>query len=167
MGDQWEEGDVSCSVVRRIIIPDAFYASDGLCETVLTILNEMGAYPAVIDSELERYLPFLATTEILIMAVNTGVGREAAHELIKKHAVAEALRMREQGGSECRLAELLASEPVFRQAGISRNAIESVLADKGHFAGNAAAQIEAVCVRARSILARYGDAADYEPGSIL
>ena len=166
-GDQWEEGDVSCSVVRRVILPDAFYASDGLCETTLTILNEMGAYPAVLDRELERYLPFLATTEILMMAVRAGVGRETAHELIRKHAVAEALRMREEGGGACRLAELLSGEPIFEQANITRDSIESVLADRGHFAGNAAAQIDAVCAKVKSAIARYGDAANYEPGSIL
>jgi adenylosuccinate lyase len=166
-GDQWEEGDVSCSVVRRVIVPDAFYASDGLCETTLTILNEMGAYPAVLDCELERYLPFLATTEILMMAVRAGVGRETAHELIKKHAVAEALRLREEGGGGCRLAELLAGEAIFEQAGITRDSIESVLADKSHFVGNAAAQIDAVCAKAREAVARYGKAANYEPGSIL
>jgi adenylosuccinate lyase len=166
-GDQWEEGDVSCSVVRRVIIPDAFYASDGLCETTLTILNEMGAYPAVIDYELERYLPFLATTEILMMAVQAGVGREKAHELIKKHAVAEALRMREEGGGISRLAGLLSEESVFKQAKITRDAIESVLVDKAHFAGNAFNQIDAICARVRDVITRYGDAANYEPGSIL
>ena len=68
-GDQWEEGDVSCSAIRRVLIPDAFYASDGLLETTLTVLNQMGAYPAVISKEVDRYLPFLATTEILGLAV--------------------------------------------------------------------------------------------------
>jgi len=166
-GDQWEEGDVSCSVMRRVIVPDTFYASDGLCETTLTILNEMGAYPAVLDWELERYLPFLATTEILMMAVRAGVGRETAHELIKKHSVAEALRMREAGGGGCRLAELLSGESIFEQANITQDSIESVLADKDHFVGNAAAQIDAVCAKVHNALARYGDAANYEPGSIL
>ena len=68
-GDQWNEGDVSCSVVRRVALPDAFFAADGLFETFLTVLDEFGAYPAVIDRELERYLPFLATTKVLIAAV--------------------------------------------------------------------------------------------------
>src|SRR5690606_19761585 len=65
-GDQWNEGDVSCSVVRRVALPDAFFAIDGLFETFLTVLDEFGAYPAVIDRELERYLPFLATTKVLM-----------------------------------------------------------------------------------------------------
>ena len=45
-GNQWNEGDVSCSVVRRVALPDAFYAIDGLLETMLTVLNEFGAFPA-------------------------------------------------------------------------------------------------------------------------
>ncbi|MFH1179784.1 MAG: adenylosuccinate lyase, partial [Candidatus Bathyarchaeota archaeon] len=89
-GDQWEEGDVSCSALRRVLIPDAFYACDGLLETTLTVLNQMGAYPAVISKEVDRYLPFLATTEVLDMAVQRGIGREQAHGLIKKHAISEA-----------------------------------------------------------------------------
>ncbi|HEY4376845.1 MAG TPA: adenylosuccinate lyase, partial [Acidimicrobiales bacterium] len=64
-GDQWNEGDVSDSVVRRVALPDAFFAIDGLFETLLTVLHEFGAYPAVIDRELRRYLPSLATTKVL------------------------------------------------------------------------------------------------------
>ncbi len=75
-GDQWNEGDVSCSVVRRVALPDAFFALDGLFETFLTVLDEFGAYPAVIERELDRYLPFLATTKVLMAAVRAGVGRE-------------------------------------------------------------------------------------------
>ena len=49
-GDQWNEGDVSCSVVRRVALPDAFFALDGLFETFLTVLDDFGAFPAVIDA---------------------------------------------------------------------------------------------------------------------
>ena len=90
-GAQWNEGDVFCSVVRRVALPDAFFAADGLFETFLTVLDEFGAYPAVVARELDRYLPFLATTKVLMAAVRAGVGREQAHEAIKEHAVAVAL----------------------------------------------------------------------------
>ena len=76
-GDQWNEGDVSCSVVRRVALPDAFFAADGLFQTFLTVLDEFGAFPAVIQRELDRYLPFLVTTKVLMAAVRAGVGREA------------------------------------------------------------------------------------------
>ena len=93
-GDQWNEGDVSCSVVRRVALPDAFFAADGLFRTFLTVLDEFGAFPAVIQRELDRYLPFLATTKVLMAAVRRGVGREAAHEAIKEAAVGAALDLR-------------------------------------------------------------------------
>ena len=88
-----------CSVVRRVALPDAFFAADGLYQTFLTVLDEFGVFPAVVQRELDRYLPFLTTTKVLVAAVRNGVGREEAHEAIKEHAVAVALGMRE-GGAE-------------------------------------------------------------------
>ena len=108
-GDQWNEGDVSCSVVRRVALPDAFLAVDGLFETFLTVLDDFGDYPAVIERELDRYLPFLATSKVLVAAVRHGVGREQAHEVIKEHAVAAALRLRE-GADENDLLERLGAD---------------------------------------------------------
>ena len=109
-GDQWNEGDVSCSVVRRWPCPDAFFAADGLFETFLTVLAEFGAFPAVIHRELDRYLPFLTTTKVLMAAVRNGVGRETAHEAIKEHAVAVALEMREKGADRNDLFDRLAAD---------------------------------------------------------
>jgi adenylosuccinate lyase len=85
-GDQWNEGDVSCSVVRRVVIPDSFYVLDGLLHTFMTILNEFGIFEDKINSELSEQLPFLATTKILMECVKAGMGREVAHEIIKKYA---------------------------------------------------------------------------------
>src|SRR5690606_25393314 len=100
VGDQWNEGDVSCSVVRRVVLPDAFFALDGLFQTFYAVLAEFGAYPAVVQAELSRYLPFLATTKVLMACVRAGVGREQAHEAIKHHAIAVALEMRQQGARD-------------------------------------------------------------------
>jgi adenylosuccinate lyase len=85
-GDQWNEGDVSCSVVRRVVIPDAFYVLDGLLHTFMTILDEFDAFEDKIKMELKEQLPLLATSKILMECVKAGLGREAAHQLIKKHA---------------------------------------------------------------------------------
>jgi adenylosuccinate lyase len=85
-GDQWNEGDVSCSVVRRVVIPDSFYVLDGLLHTFMTILNEFGILEESIKNELNEQLPLLATTKILMECVKSGMGREVAHEMIKKHA---------------------------------------------------------------------------------
>lgn len=166
-GDQWEEGDVSCSAIRRVLIPDSFYASDGLVETTLTVLNNMGPYPAVISKEVDRYLPFLASTEVLGLAVKRGVGREVAHNAIKKHAITEALSMRDEGAGENMLMDKLAGEKVFADAGITAEELNSLLQDKRHFIGNADRQIDAVVAKCSNLLDKYPTEAAYEPGDIL
>jgi len=162
-GAQWNEGDVFCSVVRRVALPDAFFAIDGQIETFLTVLEEFGAYPAVIERELNRYLPFLATTRILIAAVKAGMGREAAHELIREHAVAVALAMRECG-AEPDLLDRLAADP---RLPLDRAALDEALADRRAFIGAADSQVGAVAAAADELVSRYPDAAKYRPGAIL
>ncbi|MEV4362860.1 adenylosuccinate lyase [Nonomuraea sp. NPDC049625] len=162
-GDQWNEGDVSCSVVRRVALPDAFFAFDGLVETMLTVLDEFGAFPAVIAAELDRYLPFLATTKMLMAAVRAGVGRESAHELIKEHAVGAALAMRSRGaGNE--LLDLLAADIRFP---LDRVRLEALLADQVSFTGAAADQVEAVARQVGEVVTAHPEAAAYRPGAIL
>ncbi len=166
-GDQWEEGDVSCSVVRRVILPDALYASDGLCETALTVLNEMGVYPAIISRELDRYLPFLATTELLMTAVQAGMGREKAHELIKGYAVNEALEMRATGKEQNDLAERIVKDERFAAVGIDASIIARIFGDKQHFVGDAKRQIAKVTESIDRLTSEYAAVASYEPGNIL
>ncbi len=162
-GAQWNEGDVFCSVVRRVALPDAFFAADGQNETFLTVLDEFGAYPAMIDRELHRYLPFLATSKVLIAAVRAGMGREAAHQVIKEHAVAVALAMRERG-AEPDLADRLAADP---RLPLDRAALDAALADKQAFTGAAGDQVDEVVAAVETVVARYPDAAKYVPGAIL
>jgi len=162
-GAQWNEGDVFCSVVRRVALPDGFFAIDGLIETFLTVLAEFGAYPAVISRELDRYLPFLATTRVLIAAVRAGVGRETAHEVIKTHAVAVALAMREQGADNDLLERLAADE----RLPLDRAGLDAALADRSAFTGAADAQVQSVVAAVGQLVARYPAAAGYRPSSIL
>ncbi len=162
-GAQWNEGDVFCSVVRRVALPDAFFAIDGQTETFLTVLDEFGAYPAVIQRELDRYLPFLATTRILMAAVRAGVGRETAHEVIKEHAVAVALAMREQG-REPDLLDRLAADS---RLPLDRAALDAALADKSAFTGAAADQVDAVVSKVEELVRQHPEAAKYTPGAIL
>ncbi|GAA3027677.1 adenylosuccinate lyase [Gordonia defluvii] len=162
-GAQWNEGDVFCSVVRRVALPDAFFAIDGLTETFLTVLAEFGAYPAVIANELDRYLPFLATTKVLMAAVRAGVGRETAHEAIKENAVAVALAMRERGAAPDLLDRLAADDRI----PLDRAALDEALADKAAFTGAATAQVDEVVAAVQKIVARHPDAAVYTPAPIL
>ncbi len=163
-GDQWNEGDVSCSVVRRVALPDAFFALDGLFETLLTVLDEFGAYPAVIDRELRRYLPFLTTTKVLMAAVRAGVGRETAHEVIKEHAVSVALAMREKGVETNDLLDRLAAD---ERLGLDAGAIADVVAEPLAFVGNAPRQVAAFVARVEPLVATDPAAAAYRPASIL
>ena len=160
-GDQWNEGDVSCSVVRRVAIPDAFYAIDGLLETMLTVINEFGAFPAVIDAEISRYLPFLATTKILMAAVKAGIGREVAHEVIKEHAVKAALFMRE--GKSNTLLDALANDT---RLPLDREALDALLSDPIEFTGDARQQVARVVSRIEAITSAHPAAVQYKPGSI-
>lgn len=160
-GDQWNEGDVSCSVVRRVALPDAFYAIDGLLETILTVLDEFGAFPAVIAAELERYLPFLATTKILMAAVKAGVGREAAHEVIKEHAVKAALAMREGKGNS--LLDDLANDV---RLPLDRGALDLLISTPLEFTGDARQQVARVVNRIDAITSAHPAAVQYKPGSI-
>ena len=131
-GDQWNEGDVSCSVVRRVVIPDAFYTIDGLLHTFMTVLTEFGIYEENINNELAEQLPFLATSQILTELVKKGMGREIAHELIKKHATTT---------TASNFFNALASE---RDFPLSINELNNLIKDPASFAGSALAQSQAV-----------------------
>ena len=163
-GQQWNEGDVSCSVVRRVALPDSFFAIDGLMETFLTVLDAFGAFPAMIDRELDRFLPFLATTKILMAAVQSGVGRESAHEIVREHAVASALAMRETPDAHNDLLEKLAADP---RLDFTVEQLNSLLAQPIEFTGAAQQQVRALADRVEILTARYPDAAGYQPGGIL
>ena len=164
LGDQWNEGDVSCSVVRRVALPDSFLAIDGQLETFLTVLNDYGAYPAVIDRELRRYLPFLGTTKILVAAVKAGVGRETAHEVIKEHAVAAALKMRESGSDDNDLLVRLANDT---RIPMDSEALSAAIGDPNLFIGNAPIQVRQVVDKIDAISKQYPDASCYQPESNL
>ncbi|HEY3410071.1 MAG TPA: adenylosuccinate lyase [Propionicimonas sp.] len=159
-GNQWNEGDVSCSVVRRIALPDACYALDGLFETFLTVLAEFGAFPAVIEAELQRFLPFLTTTRVLMAAVRAGVGRETAHEVIKEHAVAVALGMRAGGAND--LYDRLAADP---RLGLGRDQLAGV--DPLELTGSARSQVDAIAARVAELATRFPSGAAYTPGAVL
>jgi adenylosuccinate lyase len=163
-GGQWNEGDVSDSVVRRVALPDAFLAFDGLIETFLTVLVEFGAHRAVIDRELARYLPFLATTRVLVAAVRAGVGRETAHEVIKEHAVAVALAMRESGQADNDLVDRLAADD---RLPLDRAALDRLLAEPIGFVGAAPRQVERFVAAVGELAATHAEAATYRPGAIL
>lgn len=161
-GDQWNEGDVSCSVVRRVALPDAFYAIDGLLETWLTVLEQLNVFRAVIAAESARNLPFLATTTILMEAVKAGAGRETAHAAIKQHALDAAAAIRE--GKDPALIERLSSEP---RLGLSEKTLRTLLTDTSRFVGAAPQQVDAFVAQARAAVRRVPGATGYRPAPLL
>lgn len=163
-GGQWNEGDVSCSVVRRVALPDAFYTMDGLLDTTLVVLDQMEAYPGMIARENERYLPFLATTTLLMEAVKAGAGREQAHEAIKKHAVAVVRDLRSGRLTANDLPARLAADPRVR---LDARAIRRVIQDAGRLTGLAGAQVDAFIREAGPFVRKFPGAASYTPGTIL
>lgn len=163
-GDQWNEGDVSCSVVRRVMLPDAFLAMDGLLETLLTVLNQMEVFEAVVAQELQRYLPFLLTTTVLMEAVKAGAGREGAHEAIKEHAVAVARDMRTGKVGTNDLFQRLAQDT---RLGLTPSQFDSVFEQGRANSGDAGAQVDAFSAQVDAVAAAHPDGAGYEPGAIL
>ena len=164
VGDQWNEGDVSCSVVRRVALPDAFFALDGMLQTFLAVLAEFGAYPAVAERELNRYLPFLATTKVLMACVRAGLGREQAHSIIKQHAVATALAMREGGAADNDLLRRLGEDP---RVPLTTEQLTQLVSEPLQFVGTARAQVQQYVSRAEQLARSYPEAMAYQPDPIL
>ncbi len=161
-GHQWNEGDVSCSVVRRIALPDAFFAIDGLLETYLTVLRQMEVFPATVAAENERNLPFLATTTILMEAVKHGAGRETANEAIKEHALAAAKALRSGGD-----ADLLGRLAADKRVGLGKKALVAILSENARFVGAAPHQVDAFVDDVKPLARKHKGAADYQPGRLL
>ncbi len=164
-GDQWNEGDVSCSVVRRVMLPDTFFAIDGLFETFLTILTQMDIYDSVIEAENEHYLPFLMTTTIMMEAVKAGVGRETAHMAIKKQAVATIADLRSGKVTRNNLLDRLKDDP---DIPLDEAQLDLILETGRQSAGAALEQIENFVGRVKTVTSEFSDdVTAYQPGSIL
>jgi adenylosuccinate lyase len=161
-GGQWFEGDVSCSVVRRVALPDAFLAMDGLFETFLTVLGEFAVFPAVIERQLEQHLPFLSTTHVLTAAVAAGVGREAAHEIVREHSLAAAAAPRD--GRDGDLFARLASDP---RLPLDAAELDAILGSARRLTGTAGDQVERFVERVAIVGAHHPAASAYRPQAIL
>jgi adenylosuccinate lyase len=150
-------------VVRRVALPDAFFAIDGALETYLTVLRQMEVFPAAIAAENERNLPFLATTTILMEAVKHGAGRETAHEAIKEHALAAAKALRSGNGD----ADLLTRLAGDRRIGLGKKALQAILSENARFVGAAPHQVDAFLAEVKPLARKHRGAAEYKPARLL
>jgi adenylosuccinate lyase len=163
-GDQWNEGDVSCSVVRRVALPDSFFTIDGMLETFLTIMGQLEVYPSVIEKENKHYFPFLSTTTILMEAVKKGTPREQAHAAIKEHAVGTVRDLRNGVIQENDLLKRLADDDRLE---LSIEELRSIISKAEELIGNAQEQIKLFTEEAGKYKKKYPDAEAYMPGKIL
>ena len=163
VGDQWNEGDVSCSVVRRVALPDSFFAIDGLFQSFLTVLDEFGSFPAVIEKELSEELPYLSTTRLLVAAVQKGIGRETAHEIISEHARTSSMSRRENLDGPS-LVELLDLDNRFP---LNEEEMNQLFNQRTVLIGNALNQVQLVIEKIADIVTHRPLAASYKPESII
>lgn len=161
-GTQWNEGDVSCSVVRRVALPGAMFALDGLLETFATVLLELKVFQEVVSAELEIAAPFLATTTVLMEAVKRGAGREVAHGAIKEHALAAAQALRH--GQAPDLLRRLAGDA---RIGIDEAGLREALHADQRFVGAALLQVDAFLAEVDAVVARVPGARGFRPAAIL
>jgi adenylosuccinate lyase len=151
VGDQWNEGDVSCSVVRRVVLPDAFFAVDGVFETLLTVLDGFAAFADAIAQELDQYAYLLNTTAIVVGLVKKGMGREDAYAIVQEHALAAS-----------------DSDDFYeRMKRDERLPSGWIMVDPMQSAGAAVGQVRAFVQRVGAVVDRYPIAAEYRPEGIL
>ena len=105
---QWLERTLDDSANRRISIPEAFLASDGILTLLISVFRGCTVYPKVMESHLAEELPFMATENILMRAVALGGDRQELHEAIRQHAQAAASKVKLEGGKNDLLDRLLA-----------------------------------------------------------
>lgn len=163
-GGQWSEGDVSDSAARRVFIADAFYATDGIFQATLHIAKDMGVYPAVVQAELDRYMPFLVTTKALMAAVKSGAGREDAHHIIRDHAVSVALEMRETGLKENDLLDRLASDTELH---ISRDQLDDAIGNPIDLTGTSSRQVASFVRKVEELVSTRASGSLYTPEGLL
>lgn len=157
-GAQWSEGDVSCSVVRRVMLPDAFYACDGILETFISVLDSLEVFEDSLAAEIEANLPYLASTRLLTVAVEKGMGREEAHAVLSRHLA------NDEGASAAGLAADLGSDGEFP---LDEDEIETLIRDALGRTGAAQKQVAAFSAEAEDYLKSFPEASEYTPADAI
>lgn len=157
-GSQWNEGDVTCSVVRRVMLPDAFYACDGILETFISVLDSLEVFADSLAAEIEASLPYLASTRLLTAAVEKGMGREEAHAVLSRYLA------NKEEISVARVAAGLGDDNEFP---LEAKESEALIRDVLGLAGAAQAQITAFSAEAKNYLKRFPEAPEYTPAEVI
>ena len=161
-GNQWNEGDVSCSVVRRVALPDSFYAIDAILDTAINIIINLEIYEDAISAELKLNLPFMLSSKVLMLCVKAGIGREEAHKIIKEHAVTASTNLRRNG--ENNFIQLVSSDS---RLGLEKESLVKLLDTPLALTGDAKGQVERILAEISKLTAGSDEATSYLPGEML
>lgn len=154
--EQWLERTLDDSSARRLTLPEPFLALDGVLDLLINVTGGMVVYEKTIRANLDAELPFMATENLLMAAVQRGGDRQEVHEVIRRHSQAAAERVKQEGEAND-LLDRLRGEPVF--AGVD---LEAAL-DPQQFIGRAPEQVDAfVREVVEPIRQRYAEALKYE-----
>lgn len=146
-GTQWLERTLDDSANRRISIPEAFLAIDGILSLYINVISGVTVYPKVIEKHLMEELPFMATENILMHCVKAGGDRQTLHEAIRRHSVDAGKRIKAEG-KDNDLLDRIAADPIF---GLTRADIDAII-KTGRFTGMAEAQTEDYLSYVRQVL---------------
>ncbi len=155
---QWFERTLDDSANKRISIPEAFLAIDGVLNLYINVMDGLVVYPKVIEQRLRSELPFMATENIMMRAVKNGGDRQELHERIRQHSMAAARVVKEEGGKND-LLDRIAADEAFN---ITRPELDEIM-DPKNFVGMAPKQTEDfVNGYVHEKLSSYKDIEDYE-----
>lgn len=134
---QWFERTLDDSANKRISIAEAFLATDGILDLYLNITDGMVVYPKVVETDILKELPFMATENIMMDAVKAGGDRQELHELVRQHSMAAGKVVKEEGKPND-LIERIANDPKF---GLTKEEIEAHM-QPIHYVGRSVQQTE-------------------------
>ena len=151
MAAQWFERTLDDSANKRISVPEAFLAVDGILNLYQNVADGLVVYPKVIEQHLRRELPFMATENIMMDAAKRGADRQELHEHIRVHSMEAARVVKEQGG-ENDLLQRIAGDPIF---GVTLEELDQVLEPR-KYVGRAPEQTaDFLAQTVAPVLARY------------
>ncbi|MEM7227318.1 MAG: adenylosuccinate lyase [Planctomycetota bacterium] len=134
---QWFERTLDDSSNRRLSLPEAFLALDGSLDVMHNVCSGLVVYDATIAANLAAELPFMASENLMMVAVQAGADRQEAHEVIRTHSLAAAERVKRDGASND-LLDRLRTEPMFATVDV-----DEVL-DPHAYVGRAPSQVDSV-----------------------
>ena len=155
-GTQWFERTLDDSANKRVAMAEGFLATDAILNIMLNVTDGLVVYPKVVRSRLMAELPFMASENIMMQAVEKGGNRQELHERLRQHAIAAGKQVKEEGLPND-MVERIAGDPAF---GLTREEIEAGFIPE-NFVGRAPQQVEEFLANIlQPIFARYPEALD-------